>query len=602
MWKFRLFQEMKIKKQLIVVYIAAVFLPIILVGGFLLGNTYKLLENYYRDLLESENLRAKTVLFEITTQIYNISEEIALDKNLRELLVSRPASPNAQAQAISRVSMVDDYEYSYAEIDKIEIYTDNWAFYDYKQFRRVDESIEKESWYQKAVSQTSVFWYSMNTRDQYGNEYWNLCLIRKIPLSRTGENAVLVISLSDNYLRTRVDSREYSTALSVDDGPVISGASRNEYGKPQRVEIDYEQLYFEYQGNVRIDKKTCFADVSTLSLYQSDSRLYICTVNDQAVNSVWSVIWLSFVIIVVAICLPAVILFWFTSVFTDRILALRKAMHQASNEDYDLEMNVVGQDEVSEAFVDLKVMIRNIKQKDADMYEAKLNEKELINRQQAIEFRMLSNQINPHFLYNALETIRMKAFRAGDREVASAIKLLGKSMRYTLENTGTAYTTLAREVDQVNTYLAIQKLRFEEKFESSTEISADLNAERVHVLPLLLQPVVENAILHGMEEMERGGLIRIEIFSEQEACERELLCIRVSDNGCGMPEPVLTELRERIGIKDMSRSRSIGLSNVNQRIKLCYGERYGVEVFSTHGKGTLVCMTFPLERLDEPKN
>ena len=92
----------------------------------------------------------------------------------------------------------------------------------------------------------------------------------------------------------------------------------------------------------------------------------------------------------------------------------------------------------------------------------------MITAQQAMEFKMLASQINPHFLYNALESIRMKAFTVGDREVATAIKLLGKSMRYVLENIGTSFTTLGKELEHVETYLAIQKLRFGEKFNKLT--------------------------------------------------------------------------------------------------------------------------------------
>lgn len=122
-------------------------------------------------------------------------------------------------------------------------------------------------------------------------------------------------------------------------------------------------------------------------------------------------------------------------------------MHQASNEDYDFREIVRGDDEISEVYSDLEVTVQRIKEKDAMMYQAMyraiLNEQVLANEQQKMEFKMLASQINPHFLYNTLESIRMKAYTVGDREVAAAIKLLGKSMRYVLENNGTAFISLA---------------------------------------------------------------------------------------------------------------------------------------------------------------
>lgn len=163
-------------------------------------------------------------------------------------------------------------------------------------------------------------------------------------------------------------------------------------------------------------------------------------------------------------------------------------MHQASTEDYDIRSYIQGQDEISEAFSDLEVMVRNIKKKDAEMYEARINEAELRNEQQVMEFKMLASQINPHFLYNTLETIRMKAFAANDKEVARAIKLLGKSMRYVLENTGTSYTTLSRELEHVNVYLDIQKLRFTDKFDGITEIGEEVDPEKYIFFPCFFSP------------------------------------------------------------------------------------------------------------------
>ena len=340
-----------------------------------------------------------------------------------------------------------------------------------------------------------------------------------------------------------------------------------------------------------------FVDVSTLHMYQSDSKVYICTTNDQAYGNIQSIIYTCFVIIAVAIVLPGVIIHFFADYFTNRILSLRQAMHQVSNEDYEIVNSVKGNDEVTQAFSDLEIMVQNIKKKDAEMYEAHLNEKELATQQQVMKFKMLSSQINPHFLYNTLETIRMKAFKAGDREVATAIKLLGKSMRYVLDNTGTTVTTLNREIEHVETYLAIQKLRFGDKFESHFTIGENIDAEKIYILPLVLQPIVENAILHGLEEKESGGQIEIAIYRSGQG-EQERLCIDVRDNGCGMDAETLEALRNSIVLHDSGRTRSIGLYNINQRIKLGYGAEYGMTIVSEPEKGTTIGVSFPWEQME----
>jgi len=234
-------------------------------------------------------------------------------------------------------------------------------------------------------------------------------------------------------------------------------------------------------------------------------------------------------------------------------------------------------------------MVEQIKEKDARMYETLIKEKDLVSEQQVMEFKMLASQINPHFLYNTLETIRMKAFTTGDKEVATAIKLLGKIMRYVLENTGTNFTTLEKELNHIETYLAIQKLRFGEKFAYHLEVTPDISLHEYNILPLLLQPVVENAVLHGLEEVDSNGELKIKIYEKDDS-----LFIDISDNGKGMTDEELNELQQGIEARAIGKSTSIGLYNINQRMKLCYGEQYGLYISSRPGVGTCVKMILPL--------
>ena len=595
--KFHFRKLTNIRQQLYTIYFAALFLPIMIIGIFLLMNTYTLLANYHRDLLESDNLRVKNVLFEITTQVYNISENLIFDENIKEILSTDYEQRTNLIQKAGNLTVVDNNAQNHAEIEGIEIYTDNPTFTDYKQFYKTDEDIQKSDWYQKAISQSSVFWIPMTTTDKYGNEYWNLSLVRRIPLTDAEYNAVLVIKISDNYLRTRINSQEYAAMVSVNEGEVFFNSDRSQYGIKQKVSIDYDENYYQYTGTKKINGVTYFVDVSTLNLYQSDSRLYICTMNDQGYVSIKRILTICVLILAVAILIPGIIIHYFTEYFTSRVLILRKAMHQASNEDYDIRSFIQGEDEISEAFSDLEIMIQNIKKKDADMYEAQINKAELLNEQQVMEFKMLASQINPHFLYNTLETIRMKAFKANDREVARAIKLLGKSMRYVLENMGTSFTTLSKELEHIKVYLDIQKLRFTDKFDSEIEVMEDIDPGKLLILPLLLQPVVENAILHGLEEKEKEGLIHILV--RKQLGEEELLCIEVSDNGNGMTEEALAFLQSTIEEKDISRNKSIGLYNINQRIKLTYGQKYGVKISSNIEEGTRVSLFIPINRMKE---
>ena len=580
-----------IRRQLYTISALTVFLPVVLIGVFLVGNTYKLLTSYHRDLLESDNLRVRTILFEITTQAYNISEELSFDKDVIAVLRRQYSTEEQFVETVNNcTAAIDNYMYHYTEIERIDIYCDNPDIRAYKQYHGVDGEISGTDWYQRATSQAGIFWQEMASFDEHGNQYWGLCLVRRIPLVYSDYNAVLVIRLSDNYLKTRINSQEYRNSVSVDEGVVFYASDREDYGKPQLIDIDYSENYFQYAGKKKIKDHTCFVEVSTLRLYQSDSRLYICTINDKSYDNIWSIIQTCLIIILLAIVVPGILIHLFTSYFTRRVSALRHVMHQASNEDYDFKEIVRGDDELSEAFSDLEVMVQRIKEKDALMYRTMLNEQELVNEQQKMEFKMLASQINPHFLYNTLETIRMKAYTAGDREAATAIKLLGKSMRYVLENSGTAFTSLQEELSHIEIYMKIQKLRFGEKFDYAFVIGEGIDVSKCITLPLVLQPVVENAILHGLEERETGGMVTIRIMR---AAERREICIEVSDNGCGMKPETLERLRANITTKNPEKKGSIGLYNINQRVKLCYGNMYGMTVDSERDRGTTITLHLP---------
>ena len=144
--------------------------------------------------------------------------------------------------------------------------------------------------------------------------------------------------------------------------------------------------------------------------------------------------------------------------------------------------------------------------------------------------------------------------------------------------------------------MQIQKLRFENRINYEICVAEDVNLEEYKILPLLLQPVVENAIIHGLEDDEREGHIKISICRKTEQMG-ELLMIEVEDNGDGMDEQTLQILREDIEVKDMTRSKSIGLYNINQRIKLHYGEDFGIKIYSELAKGTTVRLQFPVETM-----
>lgn len=571
------------------IYIIAVCFPIAIIGFFLLENTSRILMNYHQDLLVSDSMRVRTILFEITTQVYNISETIAFEDTLQEVLSSQ--EKGAQRGAAHSYATLNNYISSHAEIDDIIIYTNNANAAGYMHFAYADNGVQEQAWYQKAIGQAGTFWIPMEKKDQYGNSYWNLALVRKITVIGSDYQAVLVIMVSDNYLQTRLRSNQYRITVSADNKKVFYNSTRMDYGKTPPFPIDYADEYYQYLGPMWEQADKLLANISTLHLYQTESKVYIATISESAYGDMNVIIVTCLLIILTALIVPAILIHYFTRYFTGRVNVLRDEMKKASNEEYDIPNYFGGEDELKEAFADLQVMVQKIKEKDAKMYQALLKEQQLLNEQQVMEMKMLAGQINPHFLYNTLESIRMKSLTSGNREVANAIKLLGKSMRYVLENTGTSLVTLKKELDYVETYLQIQKIRFGDRVNYRIEVSDTLDLEKYLLLPLLLQPVVENAIVHGLEQVSENGQVDICV----DIPEREILQISVSDNGCGMSGEELEILQIRMAQKTLDKTASIGLCNTNQRIRLYYGESYGMTIESIQGRGTRIRLRIPVK-------
>lgn len=594
------FNRMKIRKQLYLMYMLAVIVPIVILGSFLMSTTYRLLLNYHQALIESDNQRVRTILFEITSQMYNISEEISFDSRLTNILTGEYSSRIDFLSDYYDYREVENYIYNYAEIENIYIYTDNPTISSSEHVYAETEELLEMDWYRQALSQSSVFWTPFERQDNYGNHYWNLCLVRRIPLTKSDYHAVLVIIISDNYLRSRLDTNEYHVLASLDKGEIFYSSKYELYGSEQVVPIDYDQAYYQYTGPysmkyINDDSTNYLLSVSTLPIYESSSKIYVCSLNQDAYRNINTILFNCILIMLIAVLIPGALIHFFTRYFTGRVKVLQDELHKVSNEDYNIITTFYGEDELSEAFHDLQTMVQNIKKKDAKMYEAMINEEKIKTKQQIMEFKMLASQINPHFLYNTLETIRMKALAGGNRDVANSIKLLGKSMRYVLTNTGTAATTLQKELDYVETYLTIQKLRFHDKINYTIETEEGLNPAKYEILPLLLQPVVENSILHGLEEVEENGQIHILVS----AAGDDRLEIQVRDNGRGMSLEELTALESKIRRPNQSLISNIGLYNINQRIQLCYGKQYGLHIESTTEEGTAVTIVLPLKNAAE---
>lgn len=212
------------------------------------------------------------------------------------------------------------------------------------------------------------------------------------------------------------------------------------------------------------------------------------------------------------------------------------------------------------------------------------------------EYLALQNQINPHFLYNTLEGIRSEALIEGVESIAAMTEALETFFRYTISNVD-KLTTLEEEIANVENYCTIQRFRFGEKISFQVEnlVDQELDILQAKIPKLTLQPIVENAVFHGLEPKLGDGLVTLTLQATPER-----LLVTISDNGVGMEDDHVHLLNDKLRgaslhyVRENKQKGGIALLNVNNRIKLLFGDEYGVYLYSKVGVGTDVDLTLPI--------
>lgn len=256
---------------------------------------------------------------------------------------------------------------------------------------------------------------------------------------------------------------------------------------------------------------------------------------------------------------------------------LEKYMVQVNPDNMDQRMEILTDDEIghlSMKFNQMMDRIRNLKEQVIEEQEDK----------RKYELQALQAQINPHFLYNTLDSIIWMA-ETNDSNIVAMTEALAKLFRISL-NKGNEEISLERELEHVKNYLIIQSMRYADKF--TYEISVYPGVERCRTIKLILQPIVENCIYHGIKKKRGTGKITIRAYRREQN-----LIIEVSDDGCGMPKEICRKiLSDEIESENISGS-GIGVKNVNERIQLRFGKKYGLSYSSEEGVGTTVTYVLP---------
>lgn len=594
----KLFTKQKVGRQLMSLFFFTILIPVLIAGSIVYQISYRQIKENYEHLSESEAIQIRSVLVTTTLYLHDMYESIAGDETLRELL-SKDYKDAKEAQiALTSYNGFQEVLENTASLTSLKLYVDEEILKQdksYSYFQPITEDIRTEDWYKKAKDTKGNFWMSNTRLGQANVNYWELNYYCHVPIPATGSSAILVMTISNDYLRNLISDDDYDVYVSVNQDPVFFSSDRDYAGEEFPVTVETKNGYYNETKIYNLFRQNMIGSIQTFRPYATSDNIYILAADPNALPNLRHVQLVFLWVMLFALLISALLIYLFAGYFSARIQTLRLAMHKVSNNDYEIVNSIHGDDELSATFSDLKSMVHKLKETEAAIYETQIREQALSNQQQQMELKLLANQINPHFLYNTLETIRMKAFSEGNREVANAIKLLGKSMRYVLNNTKTSATTLDKEMDYIKTYLSIQKLRFGQRLLYSIKGEDTLNLSNYQILPLLVQPIVENSLSHGLERTDREVFVEIAL----EKTENDLLRVTVSDNGVGMNEETLKEVIAHLSIPQNESDHGVGLYNINNRVHLFYGTQYGLTIESLPNEKTTVTLTIPLYNLTE---
>lgn len=289
---------------------------------------------------------------------------------------------------------------------------------------------------------------------------------------------------------------------------------------------------------------------------------------------------LSLIIILSTILVLTLMAVYFAHLLTNPLKELQQSMRQAS-EDLNTNAEIHTMDEIGELSETFNQMLARIRQ----LMDQSLQEQKKLRR---TEMRALQEQIKPHFIYNTLDLIIGLLETNKNEDVINTVEALGAFFRTSLSH-GQELITIREEVEHVRNYLYIQRRRHGDKYDYAIEVEEQLLNKKT--IKLILQPIVENAIYHGVRELETpGGLITIKGFLVEAS---NTVCFQVIDNGVGM-DPAMMEEINRCLRGSGTEQRYFGISNVNERIRLAFGTEYGLALSPTPGGGVTATIKLPV--------
>lgn len=580
--------------------IAASIVAISILSYVLLGNTAR------RFALQSSQDTVRQKKEDINTRIWGMEttiRDLIYSRDMQRLLAEPQQLQDDYVRTREMSRIISRAGNSLYMMDNIAVFSSQGrmigSMFEFEMGKRAQEY----PWYETAVDSTGDTIWLMDTakivRDTYG-QHTAVDAVKKIRFVYASEMGKIGQDLGYVYMTLNLDSLlnfgepDFSDQgkeifVTDRDGRILGGSDREMTDKNFLSGFQLEKLNNTY---IPFEDKTC---LMTYSITDAPAEFYVIQVTNK--NSILKDAHTALRVCALA-SIVLLIVFWLFSVHNANSLSrpidqLEKEFEKIERGEFE---NLEGQNtrirEINNLFNRFHAMAKRLDNLIHQVYDARLKEQKLIGETRQAQLQSLQMQINPHFLYNTLDSINWMALMEGNEEVSKMILALGHLFRSNMDREH-IFTSARGEIENIKLYMYLEQVRFEGRLEYKIDVPEDL-MDAV-ILKHILQPLVENSIKYGIEPYDRKGRIWISMDRREDK-----LAITVSDNGSGMQEEVLLRLRK---LWEAIRSETedtqelvggVGIRNIMSRLWLCYGRDACFSVISDEINGTRTEISFPL--------
>jgi len=555
-------------------------------------------------LVEAESNYLDEKLKALITRIYTTQADQTFNDTLLRYLKSE--APQYRSFALTYLSnLFAELRYSDPFVASVYLSTPKDGFYDLSLPIRTGFDFRSSDLYRRieAMPEASVYWFGRAKGEIYRESGNIIPMVLRFPASEGSDDLYLVVNLSErsilDYVKGVQGSKGKATLILDRGGEIVAADSSDDVNQVLRQIRSDASVLQTAKGQLRVSSdrdRYLLAyhsmHVGPWTLVQVQSMNALLT-KIEKMKQVLMLILLGCLLLGFAVTLPV------SALISRPLSVLEKTMQKIRRRQFDVSFHYPYQDEVGKLgrtfnFMTAEIfdLVTQLQETIARLEEEKERVQAEQRSKQIAELKALQSQMNPHFLYNTLDSIKWMADRNGETDIGRMIASLASFFRISLSR-GREIITVREELTHVESYLSIQKIRYGDSFAYRLDVEEE--AFEYLTVKFILQPIVENAIYHGVKPMDRPGTIRISA-SIRQGC----LIFRVEDDGTGVHPIKLQLLRKRLQNRQGKPSDDgYGLYNVNDRIRLICGEAYGVHIESEPGNGTAVSLVLPVMTKEE---